>query len=235
MLAGVIDNETDTGPRRLAAEPERLCVVTRTVNPAADMIRFVIGPDGDVVPDVKRKLPGRGVWVTANRRMVGEAARRNVFARGFKQQVRVPADLVELTETLLERSALDALGICQKAGRVAQGFARAEAALASGEVVALIHAAEAGPDGVRKLAAAATRRFGADAGRLAVVQTFTSEQLDLALGRSNVIHAALLAGPASDRFVARCRRLERYRNSDQSVRAERRATATRQNAKTGTE
>jgi len=207
MLARV-DDEADAGPRHAA--PERLCVATRTVKPVGGMIRFVVGPDQAVVPDVKRKLPGRGVWVTATRTAVATAVTRGAFGRSFKRDVRVAGDLADRTERLLERAALDALAIAHKAGRVALGFAKVEAALGDDPVAALVHAADASPDGVRKLAAAARRRFGPDGAP--VVDVFTTLQLDLAMGRANVIHAALLAGPETEGFLARCRSLEGFRS-----------------------
>ncbi|SRR6266545_795466 len=215
MLARADQDDLDTGPRR--SPPERLCVATRTVKPVTEMIRFVVGPDGAVVPDVKHKLPGRGVWVTARRAAVTAAVARKAFGRSFKRDVRVSPDLVAMTEQLLERSALDALAMAHKAGRVAAGFAKVEAALAGEPVVGLIHAADASPEGVRKLDAAARRRFAGEKDRLAVVATFNSMQLDLALGRSNVVHAALLAGPASTGLLARCQSLERFRSEDPSA------------------
>jgi uncharacterized protein len=202
--------ELDSGPH--AKEAERLCVATRAVRPVSDLIRFVIGPDGEAVPDLKRKLPGRGVWVTATRDVLGEAIKRKAFARGFKREVRLPADLLERTGRLLEQAALDALSICAKAGSVASGFAKVENALARDHVVALLHAAEAAPDGVKKLNAALRR--SPRPGAIPVIQLLSGAQLDLALGRPNVIHAALLAGPVSDTFLARLRRLERFRTGD---------------------
>jgi hypothetical protein len=175
------------------------------------MIRFVVGPDG-VVPDLKRKLPGRGIWITATRAALTDAVAHHSFARAFKREVSVANDLVELTERLLARSTLDALAIAGKAGAVAAGFAKTAAALARDEVVALLQAAEAGADGVSKLKAVLRRRPDAD--RIAVIAGFSSTQLDLALGRSNVVHAALLAGPASTTFLARFARLERFRTGE---------------------
>jgi uncharacterized protein len=202
--------ELDSGPR--AKEAERLCVATREVRPVSDLIRFVIGPEGDAVPDLKRKLPGRGVWVTATREVLGEAIKRKAFARGFKREVRLPADLLERTGRLLEQSALDALAIAAKAGSVVSGFAKVENALAHDHVIAVLHAADAAPDGVRKLNAALHR--SPKAGSVEVIQALSGAQLDLALARSNVIHAALLAGPVSDTFLARLQRLERFRTGD---------------------
>ena len=215
MIAPATDSELDSGPR--AQAPERLCVATRTVRPVGDMIRFVVGPDGSAVPDLKQKLPGRGVWVTATQDALADAVKRKVFARGFKRDVRLPADLVGQTERLLERAVVDALAIAAKAGLVAAGFTRVETALRREDVVALLHAAEASPDGIPKLEAARRRRGPDDA--IAVVLALTSAQLDLALGRPNVVHAALLAGPSSSTFLARLRRLERFRTGDRSTTA----------------
>jgi predicted RNA-binding protein YlxR (DUF448 family) len=212
MLVGADHSEVDGGPRRTAAE--RLCIATRTVKPVTDMIRFVVSPAGTVVPDVKARLPGRGVWVTASRAAVAAAVSHKAFGRGFKREVRVAPDLVGTTEQALERAALDALAIAYKAGLVAAGFARVEAALAAEPVVGLIQAADAGPEGARKLGAAARRRFGEEKGGPAVIDVFNSTQLDLALGRSNVVHAALLAGPASAGFLARWGSLQRFRSGN---------------------
>lgn len=210
MLARSNDNELDDGPR--SGGLERYCVATRTVRPVENLIRFVVGPDGQAVPDLKRKLPGRGVWVTATQEALGAAIKGRAFARGFKRDVRVSADLVGRTERLLEKAALDALAMANKAGLVAVGFTRVENALAHDRVIVLLHAAEAGPDGVSKLEAA--RRRSPYAGSAAVFAVLSSPQLDLALGRPNVVHAALLAGPVSDTFLARLRRLERFRTGD---------------------
>jgi hypothetical protein len=212
MLARSTDIELDAGPRR--REVERLCAATRTVRPIADLIRFVIGPDGAVVPDLKAKLPGRGVWVTASRQTLSDAVKRKVFARGFKRDLRTSADLVSQTEQLLEAAVIDALAMAGKAGLVAAGFTRAETALQRDEVIALLHAADAAADGVRKLDASG-RRHGVAA--IATITILTSAQLDLALGRPNVVHAALLAGPASDTLLARLRRLERFRTGDRTA------------------
>jgi uncharacterized protein len=204
-----LDVELDRGPR--GRERARFCAATRTVQPVSELIRFVLGPNGEAIPDLKSKLPGRGIWVTATRDALGEAIKRKAFARGFKREVRLPADFVDRTEQLLERSVLDALAIAGKAGLVASGFTRAEAALAGKAVAALLHAAEASSAEARRLDGAWRRQ----AGPPVVIGFLTSAQLDLALNRPNVIHAALLAGPASETFLARCRRLERFRTGDQ--------------------
>ena len=199
-------SELDGGPRTRG--PERFCVATREVRPAADLIRFVVGPDGEAVPDLKCRLPGRGVWVTATREAIENAVRRRAFARGFKRDVRLPADLSAQTERLLRQSVLDALAMAGKAGLVAAGFAKAATALERNGAVALLHAAEASGEGARKLDAIA----GRSGKSFPVIEFLTTAELDLALDRANVIHAALLAGRASDTFLSRSRRLQRYQD-----------------------
>jgi len=201
--------ELDRGPKAGRAT-QRLCAVTRTALSPEEMIRFVRSPDGEVVPDVKHRLPGRGLWITATRQAVEDGVRRNVFARGFKAAVRPPAGLADLTDELLERAARDALAIAGKAGLVRSGRAKTEDALARGEAVAVLHAKDGAEDGKRKINAYLTGR-SAD---LPVIEAFSGEQLDLALGRANVVHAALLAGSATTTFIARASRLARYRAQD---------------------
>ena len=214
------DPELDHGPRTERSATMRMCAVSRQVRPIDELIRFVISPQGDVVPDLKRKLPGRGMWLTASRGVVAEAVRRHQFAKGFKRDVRVAPSLAADTENLLSRSAVEALAIAAKAGQVVAGFAKVEAALRNrqngGPVAALIHAADGAEDGIRKLDAAARQNTGnrAETPELPVITALTSAELDLALGRSNVVHAALLAGPASNTFLSRSQILVRYRLAD---------------------
>jgi predicted RNA-binding protein YlxR (DUF448 family) len=184
--------------------------VTRTAHPVEELIRFVRSPDGTVVPDLKRRLPGRGVWVEARKDKVAEAVKRKVFARGFKAETGVSPDLATELEALLERGALEMLSLANKAGRVVTGFGKVETALDRNDVAAVLHAGDAAEDGKRKLAQAARR--GTGGGEVRVLGLFSSRQLDLALGRENVVHAALLADPVSDAFIARAQSLARYRD-----------------------
>lgn len=215
MLA-LADPDLDHGPRTDKSATMRMCAVSREVRPIDELIRFVVAPSGDVVPDLKRKLPGRGLWVAASRRMVAEAVRRHQFSRGFKRDVRAAATLPADTETLLERSCTEALAMAAKAGQVVSGYAKVEGLLEQGRAEALIHASDGAADGIRKLDAIAGQRSrnAGDSRHLPIVTALTSAQLDLALGRSNVIHAALLAGPASKTFLSRCQILVRYRMDD---------------------
>jgi predicted RNA-binding protein YlxR (DUF448 family) len=204
--------ETDAGPRSRIG-PDRLCIATRSVRPVGELIRFVAGPDG-LVPDLKRHLPGRGVWVTGRRHAVAEAVRRGAFARSLKADVTVPKDLAELVDRLMVRAALDALSIARKASETVCGFSKTEAAIAGKQVIALLHAEEASADGVQKLTAALNRRHGGEIENLPRIRVFKSADLDLAFGRANVVHAALLAGGAAETFLARWRDLERFRTLD---------------------
>ena len=217
MLA-IADPDLDNGPRTDRSATARLCVVTRQVRPIDELIRFVLSPQGDVIPDLKRKLPGRGLWVSATHRAVAEAAKRNHFGKGFNRDVRATLRLADDTEQLLVRSAIDALAMVAKAGQVVSGFSKVEGALTQGQVRALIHASDGAPDGIRKLDAIARQNAGngqnGHESQFPTVTALTSEQLDLALGRSNVIHAALLAGPASKTFLSRSHILVRYRMAD---------------------
>jgi uncharacterized protein len=211
MQAVAQHNELDRGATSVALAEERTCALTREVKPVAEMIRFVVGPTGEAVPDVKRKLPGRGLWITATRAAVEDAVTRDVFTRGFKREVQVARDLAAQTERMIERAALDALAIAGKAGSVITGFSRVEAAAGRVDLLAFIHAADAAEEGKRKLTGALHRNTGRESPGIVVIDAFTGAQLDLALNRPNVVHAALLAGPGSETFLTRVARLTRFR------------------------
>lgn len=203
----------------MARHPEptiRSCIVSRLAMPSHDLIRFVLDPEGRVVPDLRRRLPGRGVYVTARRQMVAAAERKRLFARGFKAAALVEPGLAERVAMLLEASAVQALSFARKAGEVVSGFVKVETAIARDPIVAIIEAQEAAADGRNKISSALRRRFG-NADAVPAVRIFRSEQLDLALGRSNVIYAALLAGRASENVMERVAALARFLGEDGPV------------------
>lgn len=203
---------------RTSEATERTCIVTRQQRPASELVRFVVGPDGALVADIRRRLPGRGVWVTRSKDLVERAEKKRLFEKQFDGRVTVEPGLADRVDALLLSAAAGALALARKAGTLVGGFGKVESAVRAGEAMAVIHAAEAGEDGVAKLAAAARRRFGPR--QLPVIRCFHGEQLDLAFGRTNVIHAALLAGPASDNVLARVGDLVGYRSGgDPSVEA----------------
>lgn len=194
-------------------EPRRTCIATREVRAPDELIRFVASPEGVVVPDLRRKLPGRGVWVSARREAVETAIKRRLFARGLKNAVAVPEGLADAIDAALLADLRQALALANKAGSAVTGFGKVEAAAASGDVVAIVHAAEAAADGRRKIAQALRRRLGEASMSIPVVDVLESHDLDLALGRSHVIHAALVAGAGSVLFIERWRRFCVYRGS----------------------
>ena len=173
------------------------------------MLRFALSPEGVVTPDILRKLPGRGVWTRLDRAAVQRAAAKG-FARGFRKPVLASPELPQEVDALLMRDALQFLGLVNKAGLVVAGAAKVEQALRSKGVVALIHASEAAADGKEKLDRLA-RGLG---GGAVTINLFESARLDLALGRSNVIHAAVKAGAASAAFLAKVARLTAYRSGE---------------------
>jgi predicted RNA-binding protein YlxR (DUF448 family) len=195
--------------RERTAESKRRCAVTRAPRRKDDLIRFVLGPDGTVIPDLKEKLPGRGVWLTADRDTVAEAVKRKTFGRALKTGAKVPEWLADQVSTLLGNAGLGAFRLAIKAGEVVFGHSKVDEALGKGRVIALIHAVEAAEDGCRKLDGKAR---AATAGRgLPVIRVFTADELGLASGRPNVIHAALIQGGAARKFLAAASRVERYR------------------------
>ncbi len=186
-----------------------MCALTRAVKPEAELIRFVAAPDGTVVADIRAKLPGRGVWLSLDRRTVGEAVRKNTFARGLKKPVRPAADLADQVAARLREAALGRLGLARKAGAALAGVAKVEAAVAGESLAAVLIAADAADDGRRKMEQALRRRFG-EAARPPVIRLFGAADLGLAMGRPNVIHAAVLQSPAGRSFVDATARLRRY-------------------------
>jgi len=196
---------------------ERTCIVTRKRAAPETMLRFVRSPDGVVVPDLKRKLPGRGVWVTPNRTIVETAVKKKAFARAFKMEAQTPPTLAADVEALLVRSARESFSLANKAGQVVAGFGKVEEALGRGGVLAVIHASDAAEDGVRKVGQLVRRAQEGGSGRIKIIALMQSDDLGLALGRSHVIHAALLGGSAAFACLARMEFLGAYRAADSAA------------------
>jgi predicted RNA-binding protein YlxR (DUF448 family) len=189
----------------------RTCIVTRKQDEPDHLLRFVSGPDGALVPDLKRRLPGRGCWVTAERQFVEQAARKGLFGKALKCDIAVPDTLADDIDALLVRSAQGAIGLARKAGDVALGAAKVEAAVRSNKALAVLHASNASEDGVRKIAQA-IRALGFQGGReIAAFTLFSDAGMDLAFGGTNVIHAAVLDGNAGLAALRRITALDRYR------------------------
>ena len=195
-------------PATLAeAARERRDIVSGEVRPEERLIRFVAGPDGSVVPDLARKLPGRGLWVAADRDSVAAAVKKNAFARAAKAPLKPSAELPDLVERLLARRCLDLLGLARKEGVLISGFEKTLAKIRSGEAAWLIEASDGSPDGRRKLLSAVPGSPRPPA----LCAAFTSGELGLATGGENVVHVALLAGRRAERWTDEVRRLAGFR------------------------
>lgn len=204
------DDDTGGSPE---TGSERSCAVTRQAADPGDLIRFVLAPDKTVVPDLERKLPGRGVWLTASREIIEKAIKTKTFSRGFKSDVKTDPDLADRLDALLLRRTADTLALANKAGLVSAGFQQVDSALEKGMVAAVVHASDAAADGCSKL----DKKFRAiqrDLERPApIVTALTLNEISLAMGRPSVVHAALIPGGLTERFLREAGRLVRYRTS----------------------
>jgi uncharacterized protein len=187
-----------------------MCIVTRNEGTEDTLIRFARAPDGTVVPDLAAKLPGRGVWVTCSAKTLGEAVKKQAFARGFEEGCTVPEGLVQQVGGLLRKQAVSHLALARKAGAAVQGFTKVEEALRKGQVRVLLHAQGSGADGVSKL----DRLKGSET---VISNSFSPDEMDLAFGRPNVIHAAVTAGGLADRLIVQLQRMTSF--EDVGVRA----------------
>jgi len=186
----------------------RRCIATGEVLPPAVMVRFVMGPDGMIVPDLAQKLPGRGMWVTAKRETIARACERGLFSKAAKAAVKCPADLAAQVEGLLVKRCIDFLGLARRAGQAVIGFAQVEEIFRDkrGRIAALVEASDSGSADREKLVGLARRR-----GQIPVVGCLAQAEIGLAFGRESVVHAALTAGSLSDRFVIEAERLGGFR------------------------
>lgn len=196
----------------VSAGPVRTCIVTRRESHPADLIRFVLDPADVVIPDLQRRLPGRGVWVTLDRQLLAEAVRKKAFARAFRRPVIVPDDLVTRVEALLERRISEALSLANKAGLVVTGFESVYRAIEGENIACVVHGSDAAADGAGKVDwkyAAICRDRSV---RPTILAPLTIEQLSLAIGRSTVVHACVSTGRAGANFVQAAGRLIRFRS-----------------------
>ena len=184
--------------------PERKCLATGEVQPKFGLIRFVVGPDDQVVPDVAGKLPGRGMYVSADRAALEKAVTKKLFSRGAKRQVSVPDGLVDEVERQLARRVVDLIALSRKGGRAVAGYEKVKNMLALEEAQVLIQASDGSGRGKSKLS---TPHFGTYIGWL------TADELGLAFGRQTVIHGALASGGLTQRVVEEANRLRGVREN----------------------
>ncbi|MCB2129308.1 MAG: RNA-binding protein [Rhodobacteraceae bacterium] len=196
---------TRGGRDKTRDEPDRRCIVTGDVQPKAGLVRFVVSPEGQVLPDLAGKLPGRGIWVTADRDTIEKAAKKGLFARAAKAPVTVPDNLVDMVEAGLARRIVETVSLARKAGRAVAGFEKVKGWLADGKAKVLLQASDGSERGKGKLwTPEGGRWFGC----------LTASELGLAFGRDSVIHGALGAGGLSERVVEEAAKLTGLRRND---------------------
>ena len=192
-----------TGP------PDRKCIATGEAQPKTGLVRFVLGPDATVWPDVMEKLPGRGAWVSADRAAIDLAVKKKLFARAFKAQVRAPDDLADQVEAQVLRRLVELISLARKSGAAVAGYEKVKDWLAREEARVLIQASDGSERGKSKLS---TPHYGTYVGWL------TADELGQAFGRQSVIHAAVASGGLSERVVEEAQRLKGMRVTDGDTR-----------------
>ncbi|MBB3593028.1 hypothetical protein FHX08_003372 [Rhizobium sp. BK529] len=196
----------------------RMCIVTRESGSPDELIRFVAAPDGTVVPDLKRELPGRGCWVKIDRSLVEKAVAKKLFARALKADVKAADDLGERLERLFLQQLLQMMNMARKAGQLVTGSAKVDAAIRSGAALAVFHSTDAAADGVRKIDQARKAwHLGMETEEeIPSFRLFSENEMEGVMGQNTFIHAAVLAGQAGEGVVKRAKMLEQYRNGGQS-------------------
>ncbi|WP_375651802.1 MULTISPECIES: RNA-binding protein [unclassified Bartonella] len=207
---------------------ERTCIVTRKNASAQTLIRFVIGPNNQIVPDLKANLPGRGVWISAHHAIIEKAIKQKAFHRNFKTDVEVAPNLVHVVDTLLLKAALSSLSMARKAGAIVMGATKVDAAIRSGKVILVLHAKETTDDGKRKIAQAIHSIQQQTNRTIKNISLFTSDEMRVAFGSNPVMHAALLDTKAAEGFLKTTYKLISYRDDKHSKPSEMTAQAVKE-------
>ncbi len=200
---------TRGGRHKDRTEPERKCIATGEIQPKHGLVRFVVGPDQTVVPDVAGKLPGRGIWVASQADALETAVRKGLFSRAAKTKVTTRPDMVQFVSDLLAKRLVDTMSLARKAGQAVTGFEKVKALLVSGDAVALFQAAD-GSEAMK-------RKLRPPQGAESYSDCLTAQELGVAFGRDTVIHAALMAGGLAELCVAEASRLKGFRKIEASV------------------
>lgn len=195
-------------PRDQSQGPERKCIATGEVLPAAGLVRFVVGPDGELVPDIRATLPGRGMWVLPQRDALDRAAKKNLFARAAKEPVKVPEGLTGMVEAQLADRVVSLISLARKGGQAVAGYEKVKDWLTRGDAAVLIQASDGSERGKSKLS---TPRGGAFIGWL------TASELGRAFGRQSAVHAAVGDGGLARRVVEEAARLKGLRVPDDEM------------------
>ncbi len=190
---------TRGGQQKDRSNATRKCIATGELLPREALFRFVVGPEARIFPDLGQKLPGRGIWVKAERAAIEKAVQKGLFSRGAKMKVFADADLADQVESLLHQRLLQAVSMARKAGRAVCGLEKVKAALVSGEADVLLQASDGSARGKSALRA--------PNGEESRIEALSGSELGLAFGRDNVIHAAILSGGFTDRVLFEASRL----------------------------
>lgn len=206
---GLTPGIVDDGPVRegKSPAPDRQCAVTRERLARSEMIRYVLSPDGEVTPDIQARLPGRGVWIKADRQVLETGARKGVFARAFKTNVRAPDGLADFVEQLLARRCIDLLGLARKAGQAIAGFDQVRDAIREARPAALLEASDGAEDGRRKVYFLTEALYSG----VPVAGALSAAELGMAFGRDHVVHGLLRRGALADNWSSAYRRLTGFR------------------------
>ncbi|WP_254492824.1 RNA-binding protein [Bartonella sp. B1099] len=207
---------------------ERTCIVTRQNASAQTLIRFVMGPNNQIVPDLKANLPGRGVWISAHHAVIEKAIKQKAFHKSFKTEVEVAPNLVHIVDTLLLKAALSSLSMARKAGAVVMGATKVDAAIRSGQVILVLHAKESTEDGKRKIAQAIHTIQQQTNRTIKTISLFTSDEMRMAFGSNPVMHAALLDTKAAEGFLKTTYKLISYRDDKHNKHGEMTALAVKE-------
>ena len=196
----------------------RMCIVTRESGSPDELIRFVAAPDGSIIPDLKRQLPGRGCWVKIDRSLVDKAVAKKTFARALKADVKAADDLGETVDRLLAQQLMQMMNMARKAGQFITGASKVDAAIRAGAAIAVFHSTGAADDGVRKIDQARKAwHLGMETEEeIPSFRLFSESEMEGVMGQNAFIHAAVLAGQAGEGVVKRAKMLEQYRNGGQS-------------------
>jgi len=196
----------------------RMCIVTRESGSPDELIRFVAAPDGSIIPDLKRQLPGRGCWVKIDRSLVDKAVAKKTFARALKADVKAADDLGETVDRLLVQQLMQMMNMARKAGQFITGASKVDAAIRAGAAIAVFHSTGAADDGVRKIDQARKAwHLGMETEEeIPSFRLFSESEMEGVMGQNAFIHAAVLAGQAGEGVVKRAKMLEQYRNGGQS-------------------
>ena len=197
-------------PDPAGKSPSRRCIATREILDKSVLIRFVLDPQNQVVPDLRQRLPGRGLWVKAEPAALAQAIKTNAFAKAAKQPARIPADLLDHVTALLRQDVVHLLGLARKSGDLTTGFEKVERELRNNRVSLLIAASDAAVDGRTKLA----RLAGSD---VEIWSPLSAAELAAALGRETAVHVALKPSGIAERLHLACRRLAAFEAADASV------------------